>query len=111
MERHPVITQVSEIPMKMSDFKKVYTEGTRPKSNSTFWFKMRVGCNEDPVHFTSTNESDTQDFFTDTSYMAYLCTVQDSNDTVDLCNFIYSGPFSKPNDFQETLRDDQKQVQ
>jgi hypothetical protein len=56
------------------------------------------------VHFTSTNESNTQDFFTDTSHMAYLCTVQDSDDTVDLCDFIYSGPFSNPTDFQETLR-------
>jgi hypothetical protein len=104
MERHPAITQANEIPTKMSDFKKTYAEGIRPKSNSTCWFKMRIGCNEDPIHFTSTNDSDTQDFFTDTSHMAYLCTVQDSDDTVDLCDFIYSGPFSNPTDFQETLR-------
>jgi hypothetical protein len=104
MEKHPAIVQVDDIPAKMSDFKKVYADGIRPKSNSTCWFKMRVGCNEDPVHFTSTNDSNTQDFFTDTSHMAYLCTVQESDDTVDLCDFIYSGPFSNPTDFQETLR-------
>jgi hypothetical protein len=104
MERYPAIKQPSEIPEKMSDFKKIYAEGIRPKSNSTCWFKMRIGCGEDPVHFTSTSGSDTQDFFTDTSHMAYLCTVQDSDDTVDLCDFIYSGPFSNPNDFQEILR-------
>jgi hypothetical protein len=104
MDRHPAITQAKEIPTKMSDFKKIYAEGIRPKSNSTCWFKMRIGCSEDPVHFTSTNDSDTQDFFTDTSHMAYLCTVQDSDNTVDLCDFIYSGPFSNPTDFQETLR-------
>jgi hypothetical protein len=104
MDTHPAITQVNEIPKKMSEFKKIYAEGIRPKSNSTCWFKMRVGSTEEPVHFTSTNESNTQDFFNDTSHMAYLCTVQDSDDTVDLCDFIYSGPFSNPNDFQETLK-------
>jgi hypothetical protein len=104
MNSQPAITQAKDVPTKMSDFKKIYAEGIRPKSNSTCWFKMRIGCNEDPVHFTSTNESDTQDFFTDTSHLAYLCTVQDSDDTVDLCDFIYSGPFSNPQDFQATLR-------
>jgi hypothetical protein len=104
MEKHQAITQPKDIPKKISDLKKTYTEGIRPKSNSTCWFKMRVGCTEDPIHFTSTNESNTQDFFNDTSHLAYLCTVQESDDTVDLCDFIYSGPFSNPSDFQETLR-------
>jgi hypothetical protein len=65
---------------------------------------MRLGCTEDPIHFTSVNGSETQDFFTDTSHLAYLCTVQESDDTVDLCDFIYSGPFSNAADFEEVLR-------
>jgi hypothetical protein len=104
MTRLPAIAKPNEIPVKMSEFKKHYAEGIRPKSNSTCWFKMRLACTEDPIHFTSTNGSETQDFFTDTSHLAYLCTVQDSDDTVDLCDFIYSGPFSNALDFEETLR-------
>jgi hypothetical protein len=104
MESLPAITKPSEIPTKMSELKKNYAEGIRPKSNSTCWFKMRVAGSEEPVHFTSTNGSDTQDFFTDTSHLAYLCTVQESDDTVDLCDFMYSGPFSNAADFEATLR-------
>jgi hypothetical protein len=65
--------------------------------------KWRLGCSEAPVHFTSTNNSKTQDFFTDSEQLAYLCTVQDSDDTVSLCDFIYSGPFSNATDFEATL--------
>jgi hypothetical protein len=102
---HSAITSPKDIPNKMSEFKKIYAEGICPKSNSTCWFKMRLGCSEEPIHFTSTNGSDTQDYFTDSSDLAYMCTVQDSDDTVDLCDFIYSGPFSNPNDFEVTLRE------
>jgi hypothetical protein len=104
MDSLPAITKTSEIPTKMSEFKKTYAEGIRPKSNSTCWFKMRIAGSEDPVHFTSTNGSETQDFFTDTSHLAYLCTVQESDNTVDLCDFMYSGPYSNAADFEETLR-------
>ncbi|MGL5936570.1 MAG: hypothetical protein ACRCZI_13230, partial [Cetobacterium sp.] len=104
MTEFPALTKPTEIPTKMSEFTKGYAEGLRPKSNSSCWFKMRLGCKEDPIHFTSTNGSDTRDFFTDTSHLAYLCTVQDSDDTVDLCDFIYSGPFSNASDFEATLR-------
>jgi hypothetical protein len=104
MSTLPDITRVNKIPTKMSEFKKGYAEGLRPKSNSNCWCKMRLGYTEGPIHITSTNGSKTQDFFTDTSYLAYLCTDQDSDDTVDLCDFIYSGPFSNATDFEETLR-------
>jgi hypothetical protein len=103
MSNRAIIT-TDDIPENISELKKIYAEGLRPKSNSTCWFKLHIGATEEPVHFTSTSDSDTQDFFMDTSHLAYLCTVQDSDDTVDLCDFIYSGPFMNPSDMELAIR-------
>jgi hypothetical protein len=40
----------------------------------------------------------------DTGNLAYLTAVQGSDDTVDLCDFIYSGPFSNATDFEKCLK-------
>jgi hypothetical protein len=82
----------------------VYATGIRPKSNSTCWFKLHIACDELPVHLTSTNESETNDYFSDTDNKAYLCSVQDSDDTVDLCDLIYSGPFTNYMDVEKHIR-------
>ncbi|MGL5935190.1 MAG: hypothetical protein ACRCZI_06160, partial [Cetobacterium sp.] len=112
MKKYPSIDQVDDIPSKMSDFKKIYAEGIRPKSNSTCWFKIHLDIEEkiDPIHYTSTNDSETQDLFLDTGHKAYMCSVQNSDDVVDLCDFIYSGPFTNPQDFEKILRDALKET-
>jgi hypothetical protein len=75
----------------------------KPRSDTDCWFKLRVGGTADPQHFTSYDNSDTQEFFQDHNHKAYPMAVQESDDTVILCAFVYSGPFSNPKDFEECL--------
>jgi hypothetical protein len=105
MTLNPAITTPSKILNKIWEFKKVYATGIRSKSNSTCWYKLHIACNKLLVHLTSTNESETNDYFFDTDNKAYLCSVQDSDDTVDLCNLIYSGPFTNYMDVENTHQD------
>ena len=104
MKSAPAIHKVDKIPTKMSELKKLYTEGLHPKANSNNWFKLHIGSTEKGINFTSLNESEVQDFFMDNECVAYLCSVQESDDTVDLCDLLYSGPFMNAADFELCLR-------
>jgi hypothetical protein len=98
------IMKPADIPLKLSELKTYYAEGMWPKSGSTCWFKLRVGCSTNKLHLTCSPDSDSHDFFADTSHLAYLATVQDSDDTVDLCDFIHSGAFIDSASFKIQLR-------
>jgi hypothetical protein len=62
MSKIPAITKVKEIMAKISELWKQYTIGLRPRLDADCWFKLRVGGAADPQHFTSYDNSDTQDF-------------------------------------------------
>jgi hypothetical protein len=57
---------------------------------------MFFACDEPVVNLTSTQESASQYFFDDNDMASFLATVQDAENTVDLCIFLYSGPFNDP---------------
>jgi hypothetical protein len=105
MDTCKAIKRIEDIPNKISELKKWYVEGIHPKWGATCWFKLHVGGAEESIHLTSLADSNTQDYFMDTGNLAYLTVVQESNDTVDLCHFIYSGPFSNAGDFEKCLQD------
>ena len=104
MKTATAIHKPDKLPMKMSELKKTYAEGLRPKANSNCWFKLHLGSTEKSIHFTSLNDSDVQDFFLDNDAVAYKCSVQESDDTVDLCDLLYSGGFTNAGDLESTLR-------
>jgi hypothetical protein len=69
-----------------------YTDGFRPKPNKLCWFKM-VMSSEAPQHLLSNDSSNTSGWFDDNKCGAFLCAVQDSDNTIPMGDLLYSGPF------------------
>jgi len=72
---------------------KPYADKLRIKNNSTTWFMMYIGSDIPPENITSARDSPLAHWFQDNGAGAYMATVQNSDDTVDLCDLVFSGPF------------------
>ena len=82
----------NDFPQKISEFKP-YADRFRPKSNSFTWVKVRIATNAVIRNLTSQDGSDMADWFDDNGGMSFLCTVQESDQSVQAGTFIYSGAF------------------
>ena len=86
-----IISTAAQIPSKLADFQK-YTHRATPKNNSVVWWKMRYSCNGNPSNiFLSNADSSTKYWFDNAG--SYRCTVQNSWNTIDLGDALYSGGF------------------
>jgi hypothetical protein len=104
MTKYKAVTNPDAFPSTLTEFKP-YTEGCRPKNNSTIWFKMYFGCNDKTDNLTHSDNSDNHDWFDDNEIKAYFTAVQESSDTISICNFTYTGAFNDHNRFEQVIRD------
>lgn len=87
------IREDDDFPDKLQEFSSTYSDRIRVRSKGTVWFKLRVATNLSPESLTSVGDSITKYWFEDNAAGAFLCTVQESDNTVDLGDMLYSGPF------------------
>lgn len=87
----PIVDPKAVASMPVSKFRP-YTDGFRPKPAKPCWFTMAISS-EAPQHLLSDDSSDTSGWFDDNRSGAFLCAVQDSDNTIPLGDLLYSGPF------------------
>jgi hypothetical protein len=90
----PVAT-LEKFPTQFKDIRP-YADKLQVRKKKDSWFKMLFACDEPVINLTSAQESASHYFFDDNDVASFLATVQDSENTVDLCIFLYSGPFTDP---------------
>ena len=91
-DKHPAIKTIRAFPEKLNEFR-TYMQFSRPKDKKDNWFRLHIATNIEPVHLTSTETSDTSDYFDSMDGQAFLTAVQGSDDPVSLGIFMYSGAF------------------
>jgi hypothetical protein len=90
----PIMDPIVMANMLVSKFRP-YTDGFRPKPSKPCWFQMAI-VSEEPQHLLSNDYSDASGWFEDNKCGAFLCAVQNSDNTVPLGDLLYSGPFVNP---------------
>ncbi len=98
----PAIKLSTGFPTKLSEFRP-YADKFRPLAKAGIWVKIRIASQEPGETFTSKDGSDCQDWFDDNDSMAFLCSVQNSEDVVKVGTFIYSGPFINHRRLQDEI--------
>jgi hypothetical protein len=89
------VANLDKFPTQFKDLRP-YADKLIVRKKKDSWFKMLFACDEPVINLTSTQESASHYFFDDNNVASFLATVQDSENTVDLCIFLYSGPFTDP---------------
>ena len=103
MDNHVPIRKPEDIPEKASEMR-IYADRFRPMSDRTMWIKLHWACEENVDDFTSGRNSNTSDWFDDNGAKGFPCTVQDSDDPVELGVLLYSGDFVDPVRVENEIR-------
>ena len=98
------ITSRTHFPKSYADFRPYFAGGSRPNFDKDFWYRIHIGCDENPDNFTSTQGSKLFDFFDDHNTGAYYCTVHDSDNPVEIAYLLYQGSFCDHNHLTNLIR-------
>ena len=99
------VTGIDKFPTQYKDLLP-FTDKLRVRNKKDSWFKMHFALDDNPENLTSAHNSATHYFFDDNDIASFLTTVQDSDDTIDLCVFLYSGPFVDPVHLTKVIQDE-----
>jgi len=98
---HPAITNESNFPTTATTMR-VYADKFRPKKGA-LWLKLHWASDNAAAHLVSGPKSDNSDWFDDNEAGAWLATVQQSDDPVPICDFLYSGGFTDTDHLQHAI--------
>ena len=90
---HPLTEPGIICMMEISKFRSQYTDRFRPKLKQNCWFCMAIAHTCPSQHLLSGNLSNLASWFDTNDCGAWLCTVQGSDDIVQVGDLLYGGPF------------------
>ena len=97
------ILSMKAFPVKLSNFR-LYTDRFRPKADSNVWLKLHIACVAETKEFLSQDDSKMSDWYDTNDSAAYEASVQESDDTILLGDFMYSGSFLNQVRVQEQIK-------